>query len=107
MVGGAAAMLATVPATPGDAAQDNKVRVVVHADLKILDPVFSNAWITVRHCYLIADTLYGMNSKLEPQPQMVDRHEIDEGRMSYRFTLREGLQFSDGQPVRSADVVAS
>ena len=48
-----------------------------------------------------------MNSQLEPQPQMVERHEIDTAGMNFRFTLREGLLFHDGQPVRSADAVAS
>lgn len=83
------------------------LRVVVHADLKILDPIVSNAWITIRHCYLIADTLFGMNSNLEPKPQMVDTYDIDDERLHYTFTLREGLKFHDGEPVRASDAVAS
>jgi len=109
VLAGAAAMGVAAWTWPATAQQVGKdtLRVVVHADLKILDPVFSNAWITVRHCYLIADTLYSVDSNLMPQPQMVEAHEIDGAGLNYRFTLREGLKFHDGQPVRAADAVAS
>jgi peptide/nickel transport system substrate-binding protein len=96
--------------TPGVVqAQDRAttLRVVVHANLQILDPVWTTAFITNRHGYLIYDTLYGMNSRFEPQPQMAEGHEVLEDGLLYRIRLREGLRFHDGSPVRAQDAVAS
>lgn len=95
---------------PGPApAQDraSTLRVVVHANLQILDPVWTTAFITNRHSYLIYDTLYGVNSRFEPQPQMAEGHEVLEDGMVYRIRLRDGLRFHDGTPVRAQDAVAS
>jgi peptide/nickel transport system substrate-binding protein len=95
---------------PGTAiAQDraSTLRVVVHANLQILDPVWTTAFITGRHAYLIYDTLYAMNSRFEPRPQMAEGHEVLEDGLVYRIRLREGLRFHDGNPVRAQDAVAS
>jgi peptide/nickel transport system substrate-binding protein len=99
------AALAPFPA----GAQDNArtLKVVVHANLQILDPVWTTAYITGRHAYLIYDTLYSMNSEFEPKPQMAEGHEVLEDGLLYRIRLRSGLKFSDGAPVRAQDAVAS
>ncbi|BBK42103.1 ABC transporter substrate-binding protein [Allostella vacuolata] len=89
------------------AAADSTLKVVVHADLKILDPVWTTANITNRHGYLIYDTLMALDEKYVPQPQMVDRYTISGDKLVYTFTLRPGLKFHDGQPVTAADAVAS
>ncbi len=83
------------------------VKFVPQADLALLDPVQTTASVTRNHGYLIFDTLYGMDENLAPQPQMVDGHVVsDEGKI-WELTLREGLRFHDGEPVRARDVVAS
>ena len=38
---------------------------------------------------------------------MVDRWTVSDDKLTYRFTLRDGLKWHDGQPVRAADCVAS
>jgi peptide/nickel transport system substrate-binding protein len=43
----------------------------------------------------------------EIRPGMVDRTEISADRLSYSFTLRDGLKWHDGLPVRADDCVAS
>jgi len=90
-------------------AQDraSTLRVVVHANLQILDPVWTTAFITGRHSYLIYDTLYAMNSRFEPQPQMAEGHEVLENGLVYRIRLRPGLRFHDGSAVRAQDAVVS
>jgi len=108
LAAGAALCVATLAGPAPAMAQDRStLRVVVHANLQILDPVWTTAYITNRHSYLIYDTLYALNSRFEPQPQMVERHEVSEDGLTWRFRLRDGLKFHDGQPVRAADVVAS
>jgi ABC-type transport system substrate-binding protein len=83
------------------------LRFIPHADLSILDPYFTGVYITRNYGYMVYDTLFAMDSAFRPQPQMVDTWRVSDDRLTYTFTLREGLKFHDGQPVRATDVVAS
>ncbi|PYM28486.1 MAG: ABC transporter substrate-binding protein [Candidatus Rokuibacteriota bacterium] len=83
------------------------LRFVAQADLKILDPVWTTAYITRNHSYLVYDTLFGTDEKLQVRPQMVDRHSVSRDGMKYSFTLRDGLKWHDGQPVVAEDCVES
>lgn len=89
------------------AGADTTLRVTPHADLKTLDPLFTTAYITRDHGYMVFDTLFSPDSKGEPRPQMVDTWTQSEDGMAWTFTLREGLKFSDGTAVRAEDCVAS
>jgi peptide/nickel transport system substrate-binding protein len=88
-------------------AADKTLRAVVHADLKILDTTWTTTYITNRYGYLVYDTLFAINSKFEPKPQMVDTYSLSDDKLTYTFTLRKGMKFHDGQPVRAADCIAS
>src|SRR5215470_10682376 len=89
-------------------AQSQKVlKFVPQADLRILDPITTTAYITRNHGYMIYDTLFAIDAKFQVQPQMVDKYEMSKDQLTYTFTLRDGLKFHDGQPVRSADCIAS
>ena len=83
------------------------LRFVPHADLKILDPIWTTAYITRNHGYLIYDTLFSTDANLKIQPQMVDKWTASPNKMKWSFTLRDGLKFHDGQPVTAEDAVAS
>src|SRR4051812_11621208 len=56
---------------------------------------------------MVYDTLFAMDEKFQVKPQMVDKWDISKDNLTYTFTLRDGLKFHDGQPVRSADCIAS
>ena len=105
----AAAVLATSLAwqSPATAEDENVLRVIPHADLKVLDPIWTTAYISRNHGYLIYDTLFAMDENFEPQPQMVDSWTASDDGLEWTFTLRDGLAFHDGAPVTSADVIAS
>ena len=77
------------------------------ADLKILDTVQTTNNITSNHGYMIYDTLFSLDSKLVPKPQMVESYTRSPDGLTWSFKLRPGLKFHDGQPVTSKDVVAS
>ncbi len=79
----------------------------MHSDLKIVDPIWTTAYIVRNHGYMVYDTLFAMDAKGEIQPQMVDRYEISADKLTYTFTLRDGLQWHDGTPVTAEDCVAS
>ena len=40
------------------------LRFVAHADLKVLDPIWTTAYITRNHAYLVYDTLFGTDENL-------------------------------------------
>jgi len=104
----AAAALMAVCAAPAVPAQAETVlRVIPHADLKNLDPIWTTAYISRNHGYLIYDTLFAMDENFKPQPQMVDTWNVSEDKLTWTFTLRDGLKFHDGAPVTPADVIAS
>ena len=83
------------------------LRLIAQADLRVLDPIWTTATITRNYGYMIYDTLFALDSDFAPRPQMIDRWTVSDDKLTYTFTLRDGLKFSDGQPVRSADCIAS
>jgi peptide/nickel transport system substrate-binding protein len=95
-------LAASVPA-----AAQSVLRAVVHSDLKIIDPVWTTALITAHHGYLVYDTLFALDEKLAIRPQMVDKWEVSPDKLVWTFTLRDGLEWHDGQPVTGEDCVAS
>jgi peptide/nickel transport system substrate-binding protein len=108
VLGGAVAAAATLGAPPVHAQKGRQVlRFVAEADLKVLDPVWTTAYITRNHGYLVYDTLFGTDENLRIKPQMVDRTSVSDDGMRYTFTLRDGLRWHDGQPVHSEDCVES
>jgi peptide/nickel transport system substrate-binding protein len=89
-------------------AQDNKVfRFVPHANLAVLDPIWTTAYVTRNHAYMIYDTLFSEDAQGNIKPQMVDTYTNSPDRKTWTFKLRAGLEFHDGKPVTSEDVVAS
>jgi len=94
-------------ALPGAASGQTVLRAVMHSDLKIIDPVWTTALISAHHGYLVYDTLFSLDEKLVVRPQMVDKWEVSPDKLTYVFTLREGLEWHDGTPVTAADCVAS
>jgi peptide/nickel transport system substrate-binding protein len=82
------------------------VRVVMHAPLRILDPVTTTAYITRDFGYMVYDTLLAMDEQFEPKPQMAD-WKVSPDNLVYTFTLRDGLAWHDGAPVTAEDCVAS
>ncbi len=83
------------------------LRFIPQANLANLDPIWTTQYVVRNGALLIWDTLYGVNDKLEPQPQMVESHEVTSDLKTWTFKLRPGLKFHDGEPVRAKDVTAS
>src|SRR3954452_22889022 len=94
---------------PGALAQSwgKTLRFIAQADLRSLDPIWTTAYITRNHGYLVYDTLFAMDKDLKPQPQMVDKYETSADGKTWTFMLRDGLRFHDGKPVTAADCAAS
>ena len=102
----AASALAAAPAVHAQR-RGGVIRIVPIADLKVLDPIWTTAYVTRDHAYLVYDTLFASDANLQIKPQMVDRYTVSRDHMKWSFTLRDGLKFHDGQPVTAEDCVLS
>ncbi|MCO5131372.1 MAG: ABC transporter substrate-binding protein [Xanthobacteraceae bacterium] len=100
-----ALLLATALGSPA-LAQTKTIRAVMHSDLRVLDPGLTTAYITRDHGYMIFDTLLAMDEHFKIQPQMAS-YKVSDDKLTYTFTLRDGLKWHDGQPVTAEDCVAS
>ena len=102
-----AVMLALAALTAHSQVATKVLRMVPGSDLKILDPVWTTAFVTRDHGYMVYDTLFGIDAKGEIQRQMVGSYTVTPGSKVWTFTLRPQLAFHDDQPVTSADVIQS
>ena len=104
----AATVLAALAAFPcAGHAQEKVLRMVPHSNLAILDPIWTSAYMSRNHGYMIYDTLFGTDEKNTIRPQMVDTWSVSPDQRLWTFKLRPGLLFHDGKPVTSEDVTAS
>nr|WP_305123362.1 ABC transporter substrate-binding protein [Roseomonas sp. GC11] len=109
----AGAALAAAPLAPAARAQApapapaGTLRVVLSSELTSIDPVLSTAAFVRNHGFMVYDQLFALDSQGVARPQMVESVTRSEDGLRWRFTLREGLAFHDGTPVRAADAVAS
>ena len=91
----------------GRAQPSGTLRFVPLTDVPTLDPLFSPGSGSRNHGFLVFDTLYGVDENFDVQPQMVSGHVVDDDGLTWTMTLRDGLAFHDGEPVRARDVIAS
>ncbi len=88
-------------------AQANVLRIVPHSNLAILDPIWTTAYMSRNHGYMIYDTLFGTDENAKIKPQMVESWTESGDHRLWAFKLRKGLAFHDGAPVTGEDVIAS
>jgi len=91
---------------PASAAAPKTITAVMHSDLRVTDPIITTAYITRDHGYMVYDTLLATDSSFGIQPQMAD-WKVSDDKLTYTFTLRDGLKWHDGAPVTAEDCVAS
>src|SRR6187455_538599 len=83
------------------------LRLVAHSDLKVLDPIWTTAYITRNHGYMIYDVLFARDANGEIKPQMAEKAEVSADKLTWTITLRNGLEWHDGTPVTAEDCIAS
>ena len=101
------AVAGALAASLGAAEAQVTLKAVMHSDLKIVDPIWTTAYITRNHGYMIYDTLFAMDEKGVIKPQMVEKFTETPDHLTFVFTLRDGLTWHDGAPVTSEDCVTS
>ena len=98
---------AALAAFTASLASAQTLKAVMHSDVKVLDPIWSGAYITRNYGYMVYDTLFAMDEKYQVKPQMVDSFTTSDDGLTWTFKLRDGLEWHDGQPVTAEDCVAS
>ncbi|MBE9604561.1 ABC transporter substrate-binding protein [Acetobacteraceae bacterium H6797] len=83
------------------------LRFVPMAAYSSPDPIWTTAIVVQTHALLVWDTLYGVDINLMPHPQMCAGHELSDDKLTWTFTLRDGLLFHDGEKVRAVDCTSS
>ncbi len=106
---GAAAAASAARAAPAIAqpARQSTLRIVPHANLTILDPHFTTALVTTNHGWAIYDTLFAVDAQQRTQPQMAAGYVWEDDGRTCLITLRDGLKFHNGEPVRAQDCAQS
>jgi len=103
--GAAALVLAVAP--QADADNKKLLRFVQNGNLTILDPIWTTAYVTRDHGYMVYDTLFSTDENNQVKPQMVDKYDVSADKLTWTFTLRDGLEWHDGKPVTAEDCVVS
>jgi peptide/nickel transport system substrate-binding protein len=86
------------------------LKFLAQSDLAIVDPVWTTAYVTRNHGYMVYDTLYGQAGQkdgFKAMPQMLAGHTIENDGRTWKLTLRDGLLFHDGERVLARDCAAS
>jgi len=83
------------------------LRFIPQSDVTVLDPIWTTAYVTRNHAYLVFDTLFGQNAAYRPTLQMLDQVLTENDGKLWRLRLREGVRFHDATPVLARDCVAS
>ena len=94
-----------LPARAADTSRT--LKFIPQADLAILDPIGTTAYVTRNHALMVYDTLFGVDEQYKPHPQMLESAVVENDGKLWRLTLRAGLRFHDNEPVLGKDVVAS
>ncbi|HEY7581323.1 MAG TPA: ABC transporter substrate-binding protein [Acetobacteraceae bacterium] len=94
----------------GQAESRRVLKFIPQSDLAVLDPIWTTAYVTRNHGYMVFDTLYGQTGQkggYAATPQMVAGHVVENDGKTWKLTLRDGLLFHDGERVLARDCVAS
>lgn len=83
------------------------LKFIPQADLAVLDPIWTTAYVTRNHAFMVFDTLYGQDGHYDVSPQMVAGHIVENDGRLWRLTLRDGLKWHDGEKVLARDCTAS
>jgi peptide/nickel transport system substrate-binding protein len=65
----AIAIVAAALGAPQISRGETVLRFIPQADLRVLDPIWTSAYITRNHGYMVFDTLFGVDAMFQSQPE--------------------------------------
>ncbi len=104
---GSSAPAAAPAVSPVTSWDGEELSVIVGPDPDTIDPALNTAidgGVLIVHAF---EGLYALDQDGVPQPAQAESYTLSEDGLSYTFTLREGLKWSDGTPLTAQDFVYS
>src|SRR6266568_6542416 len=99
----------TTTTTSGKATPDKQVLNMPFlngtSDIKTFDPALSTDANSIAAIDLVFTGLVQFDDKLQVQPQLASSYSLSSDGLTWTFTLKPNLKFSDGTPLTSQDVV--
>ena len=71
-------------ASAASAWAETTLKVIPQASLRVLDPIWTTAYLTRNHGYLVYDTLFALDANFKAQPQMVDTWTVSDNGLTYK-----------------------
>ncbi len=99
-------LLPALTACTQQAADKGEVRIALAQQVMTLDPRFSTDAASHRVQELVHRGLVHLDERFEAQPDLAESWTRPDA-LSWRFHLRDGIAFHNGEPVRAADVAAT
>lgn len=88
-------------------ARARTLKFVPHANLTVLDPIWTTAYVTRNFGMMVHDCLFGIDGNFEPQPQLAEGIAFEDGGKLATITLRADIRFHDNERILAKDAVAS
>ncbi|MEY8098307.1 ABC transporter substrate-binding protein [Falsihalocynthiibacter sp. S25ZX9] len=98
---------AAIAAFAGTAHAENVLKWGAKRDIGSLDPYSFGDSFTINVLNHVYEGLVRYNKDLKIEPALAESWEVLEDQITWRFKLREGVTFHNGNPFTAADVVAS
>ncbi len=83
------------------------LRLASFGDIRALDPAATSDGLATPLVALLFNGLVEYDEAGKLVPMLAERWEVDDGGRTYRFTLREGVRFHDGEELTAEDVKRS
>lgn len=83
---------------------DNILRIVTNSEIRTLDPHVAYEFDTWPAVSLFYRGLITLDDSSTPQPALAESWVVSDDGLTYTFTLREGIKFSNGRDITADDV---
>lgn len=91
-------------APSGPVGRGGTLVAAIDSDPGVLNPAITTSGATHTASELMFNGLVSYVPGEEPQPELAESWDVEEGGALYRFRLRDGVTWQDGEPFTSADV---
>ena len=95
------ALTMTVTGASAVFAEGETLSVATDFEIKTLVPWAAseeNAFLVLNQA---EEGLFRMDENNQPQPALCDTYEVSDDKLTYTFHLRDGIQWSNGEPVKA------
>jgi peptide/nickel transport system substrate-binding protein len=84
-----------------------RLRVAAIGEPATIDLHQTTAGVTSELAYCLGETLFSYDYYVQPQPLLAESYDVSDDGTVHTITLRQGITFHNGEPMTSADVIAS